>query len=156
MRQGGPAVNESPESHDRTIACALLRIFLGVNIAVHGISRVLQPSKFRAAIDTQFAHSPLPHPTVIASHWLALGRVFDWLAHSGRTVDSLRIDLRSIAHDRTYIRLLPHSGLADCQYPTRLSNGIFPPPVASQVRLLVCRRISAPHISIRQLNQRSA
>ena len=59
-------MDENQEFRDHTIAYGLLRIFLGVNIALHGISRFLDPSKFQGMIETQFAHSPLPHPTVIA------------------------------------------------------------------------------------------
>ena len=59
-------MDENQEFRDRTIAYGLLRIFLGVNIALHGISRFLDNSKFQGMIETQFAHSPLPHPTVIA------------------------------------------------------------------------------------------
>jgi thiosulfate dehydrogenase (quinone) large subunit len=54
------------EWRDRTIAYALLRVFLGANLALHGVSRLLGPSKFEASIEAQFAHSLLPHPTVVA------------------------------------------------------------------------------------------
>jgi thiosulfate dehydrogenase (quinone) large subunit len=54
------------ELSHRTIAYALLRVFLGVNIALHGISRLLDPSKFLAATEAQFAHSPIPHSAVAA------------------------------------------------------------------------------------------
>ena len=59
-------MNENHELLDRTIAYTLFRIFLGVNIAVHGISRLLDPSKFQGTIEAQFAHSPLPHPALAA------------------------------------------------------------------------------------------
>lgn len=56
-----------PAPSDRTLAYALLRLFLGVNIAMHGISRLAFGSaKFHAAIETQFAHTPLPHPLIAA------------------------------------------------------------------------------------------
>jgi thiosulfate dehydrogenase (quinone) large subunit len=59
-------VTGNQELHDRTIAYALLRILLGVNIALHGISRLLNPSKFQGMVEAQFAHAPLPHPAVAA------------------------------------------------------------------------------------------
>ena len=59
-------VNESRELRDRTPAYALLRVFLGVNIALHGISRLLDAAKFRGAVEAQFAHAPLPHPLISA------------------------------------------------------------------------------------------
>ena len=54
------------EFHDRTIAYMLLRVFLGVNIASHGVSRLLAASKFENALAAQFAHSFLPHSAVVA------------------------------------------------------------------------------------------
>jgi thiosulfate dehydrogenase (quinone) large subunit len=59
-------VKQSQELRDRTIAYALFRVFLGVNIALHGISRLLDSSQFRGTIEAQFAHSRLPHPVVSA------------------------------------------------------------------------------------------
>lgn len=67
-------MNGSQQLRDRTIAYSLLRIFLGVNIALHGVSRLLDPSKFQGAIAAQFAKSPLPHPAV-----LAFAIVMPWL-----------------------------------------------------------------------------
>ena len=63
---GVNAVDENQEFRDRTIAYGLLRVLLGVNIALHGISRLLDFSKFQGMIETQFAHSPLPHAAVTA------------------------------------------------------------------------------------------
>lgn len=60
-------MNPSPDQHDRRLAYALLRILLGVNIALHGIARLLGgPSHFESKIEAQFAHSPLPHPALVA------------------------------------------------------------------------------------------
>lgn len=59
------------EIGDRTIAYAFLRILLGVNIALHGISRLLNPSKFQGVIEAQFAHSALSH-TIVAAFALVL------------------------------------------------------------------------------------
>jgi thiosulfate dehydrogenase [quinone] large subunit len=58
-------MNGNREHRDRTLAYTLLRLFLGVNIAMHGISRLaFDPSKFHASIEAQFAHSALPHPLI--------------------------------------------------------------------------------------------
>jgi thiosulfate dehydrogenase (quinone) large subunit len=59
-------MNRTQEQRDRTIAYALLRVFLGVNIALHGIARLLGPTSFQSKIESQFAHAPLPHPLVAA------------------------------------------------------------------------------------------
>lgn len=59
-------MNTNQELQDRTVAYALLRIFLGINIGLHGISRLLDSSKFQGMIETQFAHSLLPHPAIVA------------------------------------------------------------------------------------------
>lgn len=58
-------MDENEEIRDRSIAYGLLRIFVGVNVALHGISRLLDPSKFQEMVETQFAHAPLPHPSVV-------------------------------------------------------------------------------------------
>ena len=60
-------MNGNGELQNRTLAYTLLRLFLGVNIAMHGISRLaFDSSHFRATVEGQFAHSPLPHPLVFA------------------------------------------------------------------------------------------
>ena len=52
---------------DFSLAYALLRATLGVNIAMHGISRILAGVKvFTAALEKQFAATPLPHFAVRA------------------------------------------------------------------------------------------
>ena len=53
---------ELPRSdHGFTLAYALLRITLGINIALHGISRTLAgPGTFVASLTKQFAATPLP------------------------------------------------------------------------------------------------
>lgn len=49
-------------SDDLSIAYALLRITLGVNIAAHGITRIMAgTASFASALTTQFAGTPLPH-----------------------------------------------------------------------------------------------
>jgi len=46
---------------DERAAYALLRIVLGTNILMHGVSRMLAgPAGFSDKLATQFAHSPLP------------------------------------------------------------------------------------------------
>jgi thiosulfate dehydrogenase [quinone] large subunit len=46
---------------DEKLAYALLRIFVGVNMTMHGVSRLLAGSAvFAGKVDTQFAHTPLP------------------------------------------------------------------------------------------------
>lgn len=56
-RQAGRTGSET----DFALAYALLRLTLGINIAMHGISRVLTgPSAFAASLTRQFAGTPLP------------------------------------------------------------------------------------------------
>jgi thiosulfate dehydrogenase [quinone] large subunit len=60
-------MTETEELKDRYTAYALLRIILGVNILMHGVSRLLAGSSvFVAKITTQFAHTSLPHWSLIA------------------------------------------------------------------------------------------
>ncbi|MGB7171730.1 MAG: DoxX family protein [Acidobacteriaceae bacterium] len=60
-------MSPTQELDDRRIAYALLRVFLGVNIAIHGVSRLSAgPAVFQGKIDAQFAHAPLPHAAVAA------------------------------------------------------------------------------------------
>ena len=54
-------------SRDYSLAYALLRATLGVNIAMHGISRILAGvGGFAAGLEKQFAATPLPHFAVAA------------------------------------------------------------------------------------------
>jgi thiosulfate dehydrogenase (quinone) large subunit len=60
-------MNPTEELNDRRIAYALLRVFLGVNIALHGVSRLWAgPTAFQSKIEAQFARAPLPHAAVSA------------------------------------------------------------------------------------------
>jgi thiosulfate dehydrogenase [quinone] large subunit len=54
-----------PNDRDKLTAYALLRITLGTNIAMHGLSRVIAGSAvFSSKLTNQFAASPLPQPLV--------------------------------------------------------------------------------------------
>jgi thiosulfate dehydrogenase [quinone] large subunit len=56
-----------PNDRDKATAYVLLRITLGTNIAMHGVSRVIAgPAAFSSTLTTQFAASPLPQPIVHA------------------------------------------------------------------------------------------
>ena len=60
-------MNPSEEIDDRRLAYALLRVFLGVNIAIHGAIRLWAgPALFQSKLEAQFAHAPLPHAAVAA------------------------------------------------------------------------------------------
>ena len=49
------------DRRDRRLAYALLRILVGINFTMHGVSRMLMgPSVFAEKLTTQFGHSPLP------------------------------------------------------------------------------------------------
>jgi thiosulfate dehydrogenase [quinone] large subunit len=49
------------EGNDGQIAYALLRVVVGTNLMMHGVSRMIAgPSEFAAKLVEQFAHSPLP------------------------------------------------------------------------------------------------
>jgi thiosulfate dehydrogenase [quinone] large subunit len=57
----------NPAAGDYSVAYALLRAFLGVNIAMHGISRILMGvGVFAGGIERQFAATVLPHFAVAA------------------------------------------------------------------------------------------
>ncbi|MGH9718039.1 MAG: DoxX family protein [Candidatus Acidiferrales bacterium] len=57
----------SSANRDYSLAYALLRATLGVNIAMHGISRLLAGvGGFSAGLEKQFAATPLPHVAVSA------------------------------------------------------------------------------------------
>ena len=50
------------DAEDLRLAYPLLRITLGINIGLHGISRILAgPASFVATLTKQFASTPLPH-----------------------------------------------------------------------------------------------
>lgn len=52
---------ETRESRDQRAAYALLRIILGVNICLHGVSRLIAgDALFSSKLAAQFAHAPLP------------------------------------------------------------------------------------------------
>lgn len=60
-------MTDDSDFQNRRLAYALLRLFVGVNIAMHGISRLaFDPAKFHATIEGQFAHTPLPSLLVTA------------------------------------------------------------------------------------------
>jgi thiosulfate dehydrogenase [quinone] large subunit len=49
------------ESSDQRLAYVLLRLVVGANLMMHGISRMIAgPGEFAAKLVMQFAHSPLP------------------------------------------------------------------------------------------------
>jgi len=58
---------KSSTDRDYSLAYALLRATLGVNIAMHGISRILAGvGGFAAGLEKEFAATPLPHFAVAA------------------------------------------------------------------------------------------
>jgi thiosulfate dehydrogenase [quinone] large subunit len=60
---------------DRRLAYALLRAIIGVNLAVHGVSRLLAgPHAFATSLVTMFHATPLPAWSV-----LAFGLVLPWI-----------------------------------------------------------------------------
>jgi thiosulfate dehydrogenase (quinone) large subunit len=49
------------ESSDERLAYALLRVVVGTNLMMHGVSRMIAgPGEFAAKLVMQFAHAPLP------------------------------------------------------------------------------------------------
>lgn len=54
------------EMRDRRAAYALLRIFLGTDILMHGVSRLMAAGAFQTSIESQFAKTPLPHLALAA------------------------------------------------------------------------------------------
>ena len=53
--------------HDRALGYLLLRAGLGLNIFIHGATRLLAgPHKFAATLVPMFANTPLPAPSVVA------------------------------------------------------------------------------------------
>jgi thiosulfate dehydrogenase [quinone] large subunit len=64
-----------PNDRDKMTAYALLRVTLGANIAMHGLSRLIAGSaEFASKLVTQFAHAPLP-PSLVS----LFGRNLPWL-----------------------------------------------------------------------------
>jgi thiosulfate dehydrogenase (quinone) large subunit len=60
--QHGSVISSQPVADDFVLAYPLLRITLGINIALHGISRILAgPASFAAGLTKQFAGTALPH-----------------------------------------------------------------------------------------------
>lgn len=60
---------------DRRLAYALLRAIIGVNLAVHGVSRLLAgPHAFATSLVTMFHSTPLPAWSV-----MAFGLVLPWI-----------------------------------------------------------------------------
>jgi thiosulfate dehydrogenase [quinone] large subunit len=58
-------MNFNPSNSDEKIAYALLRAVAGINLLMHGVSRLLAgPAGFAGHLSEQFAHSPLPAPLV--------------------------------------------------------------------------------------------
>jgi thiosulfate dehydrogenase (quinone) large subunit len=58
-------LNPTEKTTDRNLAYAFLRIFLGINIAVHGASRIYSGvAAFATELVSQFAKTPLPSPLV--------------------------------------------------------------------------------------------
>lgn len=68
-----PDVNTIPPRPDLELAVSLARIGLGVNIALHGWTRVFKFTEFANHLDQQFAHSILPHAIVSASAYAIVG-----------------------------------------------------------------------------------
>jgi thiosulfate dehydrogenase (quinone) large subunit len=61
------------ERSDIGLAVALARVGLGVNIALHGWTRVFKFREFSAHLEKQFANSILPQPLVDASAYGIVG-----------------------------------------------------------------------------------
>jgi thiosulfate dehydrogenase [quinone] large subunit len=54
-------VRVASESSDERLAYALLRVVVGTNLMMHGVSRMIAgPGEFAAKLVMQFAHVPLP------------------------------------------------------------------------------------------------
>jgi thiosulfate dehydrogenase (quinone) large subunit len=52
---------------ERQMAYLPFRILLGINICLHGVTRLMaRESGFAGKIESQFAHTALPHPLVVA------------------------------------------------------------------------------------------
>jgi thiosulfate dehydrogenase [quinone] large subunit len=66
-------LNPVMDRRDLGLAVSLSRLGLGVNIALHGWTRVFKFDEFAAHLDKQFAHSVLPHGLVTASSYAIVG-----------------------------------------------------------------------------------
>ena len=74
-QRGAHDLLQRVNSSDVALAYALLRITLGINIAIHGISRILaSPALFVAELGRQFENTVLPHFVV-----QAFGYALPWL-----------------------------------------------------------------------------
>jgi thiosulfate dehydrogenase [quinone] large subunit len=62
-----------PQRSDLGLAVSLARLGLGVNIALHGWTRVFKFAEFAGHLDQQFAHSILPEALVRASGYAIVG-----------------------------------------------------------------------------------
>ncbi|HZD47133.1 MAG TPA: DoxX family membrane protein [Silvibacterium sp.] len=55
------------DARNESLAYALLRLIVGMNMTMHGVSRLTAgPAQFAAKMTTQFSHSPLPSWSVWA------------------------------------------------------------------------------------------
>lgn len=68
-----PDANTIPQRSDLALAVSLARIGLGVNIALHGWTRVFKFTAFANHLDEQFAHSILPQAIVSVSAYAIVG-----------------------------------------------------------------------------------
>jgi thiosulfate dehydrogenase [quinone] large subunit len=59
---------------DAVLAYALLRITVGMNIAMHGLVRIARPENFQATLGSTFKGTPLP-----AGFLSAFGAVLPWV-----------------------------------------------------------------------------
>ena len=66
-------LNTVVQRPDLELAVSLARFGLGVNIALHGWTRVFRFAEFAAHLDQQFAHSVLPQALVAASAYAIVG-----------------------------------------------------------------------------------
>ncbi len=66
-------MSHTVERSDIGLAVALARLGLGVNIALHGWTRVFKFQEFLAHLEKQFANSALPQPLVDASAYGIVG-----------------------------------------------------------------------------------
>jgi thiosulfate dehydrogenase [quinone] large subunit len=66
-------MNGALERSDIGLALALARVGLGVNIALHGWTRVFKFQEFSVHLERQFANSILPQPLVDASAYGIVG-----------------------------------------------------------------------------------
>jgi thiosulfate dehydrogenase (quinone) large subunit len=61
LRMGEIAMETESDVRERRTAYALLRIVVGVNLVMHGVSRIISgPGEFAAKLVIQFTHAPIP------------------------------------------------------------------------------------------------